>query len=180
MNPTLRDELLRMASADQDARRQLDEHPRLLDGVPEMELTASERQSLDRLQAVDAENTTRMKTIVASHGWPGHSLVGADGAQAAWLLVQHADRDLPFQRACLELLSESVQAGDADAAHEAYLTDRVLVAEGKSQLYGTQFRLAADGSWEPRPLDSPEQVDVRRRRVGLESLDEYRRRFPVR
>ena len=44
-----------------------------------------------------------------------------------------------FQRVCLELLGQAVQAGEADARQQAYLTDRVLLAEGNQQLYGTQF-----------------------------------------
>ncbi|GAA3111218.1 hypothetical protein JOF29_004337 [Kribbella aluminosa] len=74
----LRDELLRMASADQDARQRLDGHPRLVHGVPEQDLTTAERQTLKHLQIVDAGNTARMKTIIVTYGWPGHALVGAD------------------------------------------------------------------------------------------------------
>ncbi|HZX08134.1 DUF6624 domain-containing protein [Kribbella sp.] len=173
----LRDELLRMASTDQDARRRLEEHPRLLDGVPVQDLSATERQTLDHLQAVDAANTARMKAIIAAHGWPGRHLVGSDGAEAAWLLIQHADQDPTFQRTSLALLSASVQAGDADSTHEAYLTDRVLLAEGNQQLYGTEFRLADDGSWQPQPLADADHVDTRRRQSGLEPLDDYRKRF---
>jgi hypothetical protein len=125
---------------------------------------------------VDAANTARMKRIVAERGWPGRSLVGEDGAQAAWLLVQHADHDPAFQRACLELLSHAVQAGEADARQQAYLTDRVLLAEGNQQRYGTQFMLVG-GSWQPRPLTDPDHVDERRRQVGLEPLADYRQRF---
>jgi hypothetical protein len=72
----------------------------------------------------------------------GRSLVSVDGTQAAWLLIQHADHDPAFQRACLELLGHAVHAGEADATYHAYLTDRVLLAEGK-QLYRTQFMLSA-------------------------------------
>jgi hypothetical protein len=176
MDLGLREELLHMAATDQEARRRMDRHPRLIDGVPERELTTAERENVDQLQAVDASNTARMKTIVAARGWPGRSLVGDDGAQAAWLLVQHADQDPSFQRTCLELLNAAVLAGEADARHEAYLTDRVLLAEGKQQLYGTQFRVA-DGAWQPQPLADPDQVDTRRRQVGLEPLEDYRRRF---
>jgi hypothetical protein len=176
MDLGLREELLRMAVTDQDARRRMDGHPRLVDAVPERELTAAEQENVDQLRAVDASNTARMKTIIAARGWPGSSLVGDDGAQAAWLLVQHADHDPMFQRACLELLGEAVRAGEADASHEAYLTDRVLLAEGKQQLYGTQLRLTG-GAWQPQPLADPERVDARRRQVGLEPLEDYRRRF---
>jgi hypothetical protein len=171
MDPGLREELLRMAATDQDARQRLDRHPDRDGGMAEQELGAAEH-----LRAVDAANTARMKTIIAARGWPGRSLVGKDGAQAAWLLVQHADHDPAFQRACLEQLGQAVQAGEADARHHAYLTDRVLLAEGDQQLYGTQFLLAS-GRWQPRPLADPDHVDDRRRRVGLEPLADYRRRF---
>ena len=170
MDPGLRDELLAMAAADQDARQRLDCHPRPSQGMSEQEFTAAEQ-----IRGVDATNTARMKAIVQAYGWPGRSLVGEDGAQAAWLLVQHADRDPAFQRLCLEPLN-GVRAGAADARHHAYLTDRVLLAEGGQQLYGTQF-LVAGGRWQLRPLADHDRVDDRRRQVGLEPLADYHRRF---
>jgi hypothetical protein len=44
-----------------------------------------------------------MKAIMEAHRWTGRILVGDgdDGAQAAWLLVQHTDRDLAFSVAAL-------------------------------------------------------------------------------
>ena len=157
LDPGLREELLHMAEVDQDARRHLDRHPGLDQGVPEQELTAAERADLDHLRAVDASNTARMRTIIGQHGWPGRSLVGDDGAQAAWL-------------------GHAVKAGQADAGHHAYLTDRVLLAEGNQQLYGTQVMLVG-GTWQPRPSADPDRVDDRRRQVGLEPLADYLRRF---
>lgn len=54
----------------------------------------------------------------------------------------------------------------------AYLTDRVLLAEGKKQVYGTQFILEK-GKWKPRPLEDEANVDRRRAEVGLPPLAEY-------
>mgnify|MGYP001560728744 CR=1 FL=1 len=56
---------------------------------------------------------------------------------------------------------------DVDQADVAYLEDRILVNEGKPQLYGTQFLEGA-----PRPIKDPDHVDERRKSVGLESLAE--------
>ena len=75
MDPGLRDELLAMAAADQDARQRLDCHPRPGKQMSEQELTAAEQ-----IRAVDAANTARMQAIVQARGWPGRSLVGDDGA----------------------------------------------------------------------------------------------------
>ena len=93
------------------------------------------------MQAVDAKHTTRMKEIIAKHGWPGRSLVGEDGAHAAWLLVQHAD--VSFMAQCLPLMERAVSAGEAFAKDYAYLLDRVRMNQGKPQVYGTQFTSGA-------------------------------------
>ena len=48
-------------------------------------------------------------------------------------------------RRCLDLLAEAAIRGEASRADLAYLTDRVLLAEGQAQVYGTQFVGARDG-----------------------------------
>jgi len=82
-----------------------------------------------RLMEMDSGNTAWLMTIVERVGWPGRSLVGADGAHAAWLLAQHADLSPLFQRRFLELLRHAVERGEASSADLARLTDRVH--EGK-------------------------------------------------
>lgn len=125
----------------------------------------------DELSKVDQHNTEQLKQIIDEHGWPGKSLVGDDGAAAAWLLAQHADRDLVFQKRCLALLRKAVRAGEADPAHAAYLGDRIAVHDERHQTYGTQFEVQ-DGELVPSPIADADEVDERRRSVGLNSLAE--------
>jgi hypothetical protein len=158
----LRQELLKMVKEDQDARKEV-----LKDG-------SGDSPTFRKLRKVDQRNTARMKEIIAKHGWPGKGLVGDDGAHAAWLLVQHADEDREFQKRCLALLERAVKAREASAVDLAYLTDRVLVAEKKKQLYGTQFR-SVDGKMEPHPIEDEKNVDRRRKEAGLPSMAEYRK-----
>jgi hypothetical protein len=99
--------------------------------------------------------------------WPGWSLVGRDGAEAAWLIAQWAIDDIGLQRRCLEMLEVSVACNDADPIHLAYLADRVRMNDGRDQLYGSQFVVSADGGLEPWPVDDPGAVDARRARLGL-------------
>ena len=54
----------------------------------------------------------------------------------------------------------------------ASLTDRVLLAEGTKQRYGTQVTVV-DGKWTPRPLEDEAHVDKRRAAAGLSPLAEY-------
>jgi hypothetical protein len=151
MNEELRAELLRRVAADQKARHALDS---------------------EAMAAADGENLPWLRQVIADIGWPGKSLVGEDGAQAAWLLAQHADSDPAFQRRCLGLLTGAVASGEATIVQQAYLTDRVLLHEGKPQEYGTQAT-GRDGRFVPRNLRDPDHVDQRRASVGLGSLAGY-------
>ena len=111
-----------------------------------------------------------MHEIVAKYGWPGKSLVGEDGANAAWLLVQHADKDLSFQKDVLAKMEPMVKTQEVSAIDFGYLWDRVAVAEHRPQRYGTQF----DEKQEPRPIEDEAHVDERRASIGLPSMAEYR------
>ncbi|WP_143590199.1 DUF6624 domain-containing protein [Thermoactinospora rubra] len=153
-HPQLRAELLRMLQEDQKYRT----------------MDASQ-EDWDR---VEKANTDRMEQILSRYGWPGFSMVGKDGATAAWALVQHADRRLDLQRRGLELMREAVEEGEADPGEMAYLVDRVRVAEGKPQVYGTQWETTPEGKWRPRVgIENEAEVDKRRAEVGLKPLKDY-------
>ena len=91
---------------------------------------------------------------------------------AAWLLAQHADRDLDLQRAFLDALRGAVAEGEASPANLAYLEDRVRVADERPQLYGTQFTVT-DGDFVPCPIEDPQRLDERRAAAGLEPFAVY-------
>jgi hypothetical protein len=165
----LADELLARTEADRRARHWA-EHSMSADGVvrnPEIRR---------RINEVDRRNTTWMRGVLDRYGWPGRRLVGDAGSEAAWLLCQHADRELGLQRQALRLLKRAVTCGEASPRHLAYQTDRVLVAEGRAQRYGTQFHSVA-GKLAPRPIEEPESLDHRRAEMGLEPFAEYARNF---
>lgn len=169
----LRQELLRRFKEDQDARKKLIP---ILSGRKGPVKEADLPPELRGLEEIDKRNTAWLKEVIERKGWPGKSLVGADGANAAWLLVQHADRDRAFQKHCLPLLAEAVKKGEATGAQLAYLTDRVRVGAGQKQVYGTQFHTVG-GKLEPQPIEDEANVDKRRQEVGLPTLAEYRKQM---
>lgn len=166
-NPGLAAILQKMVKEDQALRMKIAESMRA--GKP---LTI---ELVRGMQSADAENTGRLRQIVRTYGWPTFDLVGTKAGNDAWLLVQHADHDPKFQRECLNLMEPLVGKGQVGRQNFAYLTDRVLLAEGKKQIYGTQFTQLKDGSWEPRPLEDPDNVDKRRSEMGMPTMAEYRK-----
>ena len=145
----LRDELLTMAEDDQAERR----------GEAPIDDTA---------------RVARLQEIVAEHGWPTYDLVGRDGADAAWLIAQHADLQPDFQADALRLLADAVADGQGSPGNLAYLTDRVAVAEGRPQTYGTQMRCTRRGPVPRTPIADRGGVDERRLEAGLPALAAYR------
>jgi hypothetical protein len=169
--PDLRSELLRRTNVDQDARTAMIKWSSKR-GLKDDSQSAEEKAEFKALSAAirtaDKENTSWLKQVVENRGWPTRTLVGQDGASAAWLLVQHADAEPKFQRKCLDLMAK-LPREEVSQQNVAYLTDRVLLAEGKKQLYGTQF-MTVNGKLRPRPLEDEPNVDKLRAGVGLPSL----------
>jgi hypothetical protein len=108
--------------------------------------------------------------MIAADGWPGKTMVGEDGAHAAWLLVQHADLDRPLQKDVLARMKPMVDTGEVSAVDYAYLEDRVAVAEHRPQRYGTQF----DAHQQPQPIEDEAHLEERRKAIGMPSMAEYR------
>lgn len=163
--PALRTELLERLERDQGVRNEM-----IKKGVMTVDAALEAR-----MKEIDSANTARMKEIVKRYGWPGPELVGEDGTEAAFLLVQHAEHE--FQRQMLPLVEAAYRQRKLRGQNYALLLDRVLVAEGKPQVYGTQAKRF--DQWidkEPvfDPIEDEANVDKRRAEVGLFSMAEYR------
>ena len=165
----LRRELLARCEEDQRIRNLVSAQPgRHMVRLPE-ELVAEWRR-------IDEENTRWLAEVLSARGWPGRTLVGEEGAGAAWLLAQHADRDPVRQRAFLDALRSAAGQGQASRTHLAYLEDRVRVNAGQPQLYGTQFTVT-DGEIGPSPIEDRQRLDERRAEAGLEPFADYEARM---
>jgi hypothetical protein len=176
--PALREELLEMEKSDVDMRngviKELAEKGIPFGGsrsITDPALVKAFMEPTRKLNEMDRKHRTRLKEIIKKHGWPGQVLVGKDGAHAAWLIVQHADRERAFQKRCLTLMKKAPK-GDVELQDIAYLTDAILIAEKKKQLYGTQLQVK-DNTFKPRALEDPANVDKRRKEMGMSTLAEY-------
>lgn len=162
MNEALRDELLAMQAHDLDTRQQL---------VDSGELFTTDQSYHPVMKAVHEANNKRIKQILDQYGWPGYTLVGQEGSEAAWLIIQHAVLDPEMQRSALSMMKDAVDKGDSDPIMMAMLHDRVLMLEGKPQVYGTQHVVDPDtDQLIPYQIENPKAVDSLREQVGLEPL----------
>jgi hypothetical protein len=125
-----------------------------------------------RMAEVHKDNAASLEAIIDKWGWPGKSLVGDEGAKAAWIVLQHAIADPALQRRCLPLLKAAADAGEIPARQAAYLEDRICCFEGRPQRYGTQLDWDASGLLSPLPLADPDGVDSLRESVGLGPLSD--------
>ena len=158
--PALRRELLKRVEQDQAIRNEL-----ISKGIKNLD-----KDVLARMQGIDTANTERVRAIVRKYGWPSPELVGRDGAEAAFLLVQHANH--AFQKEMLPLVEKAHRSGGLSGQNYALLLDRVLVGEGKRQIYGTQAKLKGK-EFVPDPIEDEANVDKRRAEVGLPALSVY-------
>lgn len=161
MNQKLADELVLMMTEDQHLLQQLFDSGELPSDAYH-----------PRIKALHQAHASRLKEIISTYGWPGISLVGEEGAKAAWLVVQHSVSDLAFLAECVGLLEEAVEKSDVEGWQLAFLQDRVCTLAGKPQYYGTQFDTDENGWPTPFPIDDAAGVNERRARLGLNSLEE--------
>ena len=161
-----RDEALRAALVSRGRQDQ---------AVREVFLAGHHQDTTDirRMTDVDADNTNFLRRVVTERGWPGKSTVGADGATAAFLIVQHS-ADTSFQARVLPLLEKAYAAGDAEGQQVALLTDRIAVQRGQQQLYGTQASIV-NGRFALNPIADSAHVDARRARLGMPPVAAYMR-----
>lgn len=91
-------------------------------------------------------------------------------AEDVWLLTQHATMYPKLQKRVLEYFKS--YKGKSFNRFIAYLTDRYRRNLGLTQQYATQLG-CGDGKLHVAPMDARDEVDRRRRRLGMTPLDDY-------
>lgn len=163
-----------MAAVDQFLRHQIEDVQ--IRGYSEEETQQFWAEFSKRWESIDSQNREDLKNLLTLYDWFKISEFGPEADQAAWLLVQHADRDVDFQKRVLQILDKLLPSGETSGSNFAYLYDRVAVAENRPQRFGTQGRCVGPGRWEPWPSEDPHDLQARRDALGLGPLEENIRR----
>jgi hypothetical protein len=147
-------------------------------GYSEEEQKYFQKRFMHRFTLLDKENTSELKKLLNKYEWFNISDFDEQADKDAWLLVQHADLDLAFQKEVLLILTKLYPQNETNKSNYAYLYDRVkAIGEKKPQRYGTQGMCVGPGKWEPHAIEDASNVDKRRKEMGLVSMEEYKSWF---
>lgn len=126
---------------------------------PQMDSLNLSIQNFDSLALIKVEN------IISRYGWLGKSKIGELANSTLFMVIQHA-QDNGVREKFYPLLEESVNEGESRPSDLAAMKDRILIQNGKPQIYGTQ----SDHSGQLLPVENIKDLNKRRRRVGLKKI----------
>ncbi len=97
----------------------------------------------------------------------------------AAMIFQHG----PFaedHRMAIEMMKKAIELNPAtNKSLLAAATDRYLISTGKPQIYGTQYTILDDGSWQLDTIDTTKITDAERREYGVETLEEQQEKVKI-
>lgn len=116
---------------------------------------------------IDSSNILAVEKIIAKYGYPGKRLVGEPLNKAAYYVIQHSTKIAKY----LELIKRTAQEGELPMSLAAMMEDRLLMYEGKEQIYGTQGRTVNINQPNQQsviwPITDFENVNKRRSEAGF-------------
>ena len=124
-----------------------------------------------KVDAIDLENTRKLRQIIKKYGFPNAGLIGLDVVGDVFTIIIHSP-SIDFQKENLPYLRLAAQTNQYIKPEIALLTDKILVAEKKPQIYGTQFR-TEDGKMYLQKTIEPEKLNERRAEMNLPTMEEY-------
>lgn len=161
-NDSLAHLLSEIGENDQKYRLLLDGERRPYDQEP----SDSFKSILRKIVFYDSLDLLLVSSIIDKYGWLSQNEVGRQGNSALWLVIQHAELDVQLKY--FPIMKEAVNKGKAQWRDLAYLEDRILMRQGKKQLYGTQYKLnPSSHQMELWDIEDPINLNKRRHSVGL-------------
>ena len=120
----------------------------------------------------DHRNQELIISIIEKCGMPTLNEVTQEQMNAIWLGLQHTENK--YRIKYFPLIEKAVKNGDLSKEQYALMKDRMLMDEGKPQIFGSQIK-----NGKLYNLESPETVNERRLEMGLEPIEDYLKRFDI-
>jgi hypothetical protein len=141
--------------------------------APKLHASEEEMQFAD----ISMKNSDYLRGILLKVGWIDVKRFGYGTSNSAFLILQHG-WDVSVMIAALPYLKEDVDRGLMESDTYALLYDRIQLALGLRQRYGTQIATTSRGEIFVLPVEGdPDKVDTFRRQLGLIPPADYVRIF---
>ncbi|MBK7182188.1 MAG: hypothetical protein IPH89_04260 [Bacteroidetes bacterium] len=120
----------------------------------------------------DALNLWKIEKLLHNYGWPHPDSIGESGSETILLVLQHSH--ISIQRKYLPMVRKAVIDGKLSGKSWVFLEDRVSLANTGKQLYGTQVETNQNtGEYFISPIIDERNINIRRKKIGLESIETY-------
>ena len=120
----------------------------------------------------DHRNQELIISIIEKCGMPTLNEVNQEQMDAIWLGLQHTENK--YRIKYFPLIEKAVKNGDLSKEQYALMKDRILLDEGKPQIFGSQIK-----NGKLYDLEEPETVNKRRQEMGLEPIEDYLKRLDI-
>jgi hypothetical protein len=127
---------------------------------------------------IDLHNLAIVSSILNSCGMPTSKTLSFEQLTTIWLVIQHSTTK--YQKKYLPIFKQAAKNGDLDIRNILTMEDRILMSEGKPQIYGTQVhKIESNGQFELVETIDPEYLNQRRLKVGFEPIEVYLSNFGI-
>ena len=127
---------------------------------------------LTRQEVFDQSNLRFVDSVISLYGYPGATLVGSPTNEVAWYIIQHSEQIEKY----FELIKDAGKASEIPLFLVAKMHDRLLINQGKKQLYGTQVSCKPNSDGEVicslHLIKNHLFVNARRRKAGFDTTVE--------
>ncbi len=126
---------------------------------------------IDKIAEMNKGNSLRLQEIIKQQGWPTTNLVGIEGKEAAFILLQQAEQSL--QERLLPTLKNEFAQGQISGQKLASFIDIMLIKSGEKQRYGTQLAIV-NGDIVFNDIAEKNNLDLRRQEMNMLPMAQYK------
>ena len=142
----------------------------ILSEVYESDQRIRKTNELIKYAKEDHRNQELVISIIEKCGMPTLDEVTQENMNAIWLGLQHTENK--YRKMYFPLVEKAVENGDLSKQQYALMKDRILMDEGKPQIYGSQIK-----GGKLYELENPETVNERRKEMDMETIEDYLKHF---
>ncbi|MEY8860250.1 DUF6624 domain-containing protein [Tenacibaculum singaporense] len=144
----------------------------ILSEVYESDQRIRKSNELIKYAKEDHRNQELVISIIEKCGMPTLNEVTQKHMNAIWLGLQHSNKKI--RKKYFPQIGKAVENGDLSKQQYALMKDRILMDEGKPQIYGSQIK-----NGKLYKLENPETVNERRKKMGMGTIEDYLKLFDI-